>query len=254
VGPDERTGAGDGGRGAGARRSRPAGRAEVAGGGAAGRRVGGPDGGGLLPRVVGCEARLAVPSRLGTPVEALVTGFGGGVLRMESRDPRVLGLDGVAVIVECPTGDELVRLKGRLDVLVRVPPPFLAAVVVFDEPLRIQRRRARRVRTRVPVRLLRDRKGAFPVAAVLTETLDLSAGGMLVRDADGIGAGEGVVVELDLPGGTLRVRGRVLEVRAGGRGRVAFEELPEGTTKRLARYVFTVELAAAPERLDPPRR
>lgn len=99
-------------------------------------------------------------------------------------------------------------------------------------PVVVQRRRFVRVRTEVAAAVI-----APDEQRLLTSTVDLSVGGMLLSNAAGLGMNQRVRFALDLGGATISGEGTIVRgTPDGGRG-IAFERLNAASERMLSRYV-----------------
>lgn len=99
-------------------------------------------------------------------------------------------------------------------------------------PAIVQRRRFVRVRAQVAAAVI-----ASDEQRLLTQTVDLSVGGMLLSNAAGLGMDDRVRFALDLGGATVSGEGHVVRgTPDGGRG-VAFEHLNAVSERMLGRFV-----------------
>jgi c-di-GMP-binding flagellar brake protein YcgR len=84
--------------------------------------------------------------------------------------------------------------------------------------------------------------GADGGEELITRTVDLSIGGMLVEHAALLQLEERVRFNILLPGhGELQGEGQIVRATPFGHRAVQFDELPRGDEQRLARYVMAQE-------------
>lgn len=181
-------------------------------------------------------------------VEAAIMGLEDGALRCETRDRRAGGLEGRPVMVELGSPSALVQVPGLAQVLGAWPLPVVLLVHPTGPLLEFQRRSWVRVPAVVPVEVAvsAEGQGGQVGEALATVSRDVSAGGCrleLVEGLERLRPGDERQVVLQLPGGPLELAARVV-----GRGerdrtlRMAFVDPPEAARKRLARFVFDVQL------------
>jgi c-di-GMP-binding flagellar brake protein YcgR len=156
-------------------------------------------------------------------------------------DNRVSRLNGVEATIESTTERGIQRytgtvvLQGRSDVF---------KVAIGGEAERIQRREWARVSVVVPIRV--EALGAPGVVAGETSTLNLSGGGVLVRDPWRLPLGIDVQIELVVDPEAPPIRALARVVRDGGPERkgLRFEDLSAQDSERLMRFVREKERAA----------
>lgn len=193
------------------------------------------------------QPRPALDPLPGVPVDVVIAGGWRMPVRVSlaEREGDVL-LDPVGgrpvmpgEVAACPATLEwrsprgLVRRQGQLrlvdDRLVLSGP---AEAVVM------QRRNFARVRAAVRVAVI----GQGADGELVTRTVDLSVGGMLVENAAMLSIGERVRWVIELPGQPgIQGTGEVVRATPFGHRAVRFDPLPDGDDQRLTRYVFAQE-------------
>jgi c-di-GMP-binding flagellar brake protein YcgR len=155
------------------------------------------------------------------------------VLALSVPDQRVQRLNGSDVAVESTTARGIQRFHGRLAVHSRE----LLEVSLTGEAERIQRREWARVAAAVPVRLtpVDDRT----ITAGETTSLNISGGGVLIRDVWRLPLGLDVRVELVIDPAQPPVRALARVVRDGGPDQkgLRFEDVAPPDAERLMRFV-----------------
>lgn len=173
------------------------------------------DGGWRLP--VGPESDVFADAAVLTPL------CGGAALP--------LGAEQMPATLEWRSCAGLVRRRGTL-----VPGEDGRLVLVAaGEPEVVQRRRF----ARVDCRLRTVVEGARSSGDVLTRTVDLSIGGMLIENAEDLELGERVRFTLGMPGqADIVSTGVVARVLPFGYRAISFDGLRPGDETRVARFVF----------------
>jgi c-di-GMP-binding flagellar brake protein YcgR len=156
-------------------------------------------------------------------------------------DPRVKRLDGAEAIVESTTERGIQRFTGRVALSGRGD---VFDVVIGGEAERIQRREWARVAVVVPIRV--EVIGEPDVEGGETSTLNLSGGGVLIRDLWRLPLGIDVRIELLVDPEAAPVCALARVVRDGGPERkgLRFEDLSPQDSERLMRFVREKERAA----------
>jgi hypothetical protein len=156
-------------------------------------------------------------------------------------DPRVRRLAGREVIVEWTTVRGIQRLLGRLEL---APSGALEVVYVsvHGDVERIQRREWARVEAIAPIHL----HGIDEDVGGETCTLNVSGGGVLIRDLWRLPLGIDVRIELEVEPGRPRVKalGRVVREAASDLKGVRIDDISTDDEERLVRYVRERERAA----------
>jgi c-di-GMP-binding flagellar brake protein YcgR len=155
------------------------------------------------------------------------------VVTLAVPDSRVPRLHGSEVAVESTTPRGIQRFTGRLNVRTGE----LLEIVLMGDAERIQRREWARVSAAVPVRIapVEDRS----IAGGETTTLNVSGGGVLIRDIWRLPLGLDVRLELVIDPALPPVRALARVVRDGGPDQkgLRFEDLAPPDAERLMRFV-----------------
>jgi c-di-GMP-binding flagellar brake protein YcgR len=156
-------------------------------------------------------------------------------------DPRVSRLDGAEAVVESTTERGIQRFTGRIALQGRSD---VFQVIVGGEAERIQRREWARVAVVVPIRV--EATDEPDVVAGETSTLNLSGGGVLIRDPWRLPLGIDVRIELAVDTDAAPICALARVVRDGGPERkgLRFEDLSPQDSERLMRFVREKERAA----------
>jgi hypothetical protein len=183
----------------------------------------------------------------GHPIDLVVAGGWRLPVRVhgatESGDVAVDALAGDAVmpggVASCRAALEwrsirgLVRRTGDLQVV-----DGRLVLTGADEAVIVQRRNFARVRCAVRVAVMTEQLGK----ELVTRTVDLSVGGMLVEHATLLSLEERVRFSILLPEhGDLEGEGDIVRATPFGHRAVQFDPLPRGDEQRLARYVMAQE-------------
>ena len=160
-------------------------------------------------------------------------------LHLETDDIRVLELRDRAVLAESTSSTALFRLQGMLEVVDNRPAPFACLLTPFDHPGALERRQWVRVPTVLPVTF--DVRRADDVSTIRTVSVDLSGGGMKLRDMAGVTVGSTISLAIELPSGTIEVRAEVLDIRQG-LGRLRFLAMSESAHQKIIRHTFNVQI------------
>ena len=155
-------------------------------------------------------------------------------------DARVARLEGAEVAVEHATGRGINRFGGRLQLNGARPEEL--RVVLSGDTERIQRRQWARVDAALPVTV----KGIDEPVGGATVTLNISGGGILIKDPWRIPLGIDVRIELEAePGGNvIRALGRVVREPALDQKGIRIDNIAREDEERLVRLVRERELAA----------
>jgi hypothetical protein len=171
---------------------------------------------------------------------ATVAGVEAGaiVLVLAVKDSRVSRLAGQEVAVEYKTGRGIQRYGGIL----QIESGEQLRVVMQGEAERIQRREWARVDTILPIKI----KGVDEPIEGETQTLNISGGGVLVKDKWNMPLGIDVRIELFPEPGTepIRALGRVVRVAGQDEKGVRIDSISREDEERLVRLVRERELAA----------
>lgn len=176
--------------------------------------------------------------RLPATVEA--TEPGALVLALAVGDARVARLAGADVSVEHATGRGINRYAGTLHIEGRRAE--VLRVLVEGEAERIQRREWARVECVLPVSV----KGIDEPVGGDTQTLNLSGGGVLVKDPWNLPLGIDVRIEVVTEAGAepIRALGRVVRAPAPDQRGIRIDSIAREDGERLVRIVRERELAA----------
>lgn len=143
------------------------------------------------------------------------------------------GVASCAAALEWRSARGLVRRDGML--VVRAGRLVLAEAT---EAVIMQRRNFARVRCAVRVAVMTEEKGE----ELITRTVDLSVGGMLVEHAALLDLEERVRFSILLPDhGELQGEGEIVRATPFGHRAVQFDPMPRADEQRLARYVMAQE-------------
>jgi PilZ domain len=156
-------------------------------------------------------------------------------------DERVQRLGGSEVAVESTTERGIQRYTGTL---VLHPRPELLEISVSGDAERIQRREWARVAATVPVRVkVLDGGMATPGE---TSSLNISGGGILIRDTWHLPLGVDARIEIVIDAGQPPVRALARVVRDVGTDQkgLRFEDLARDDSERLMKFVRERERAA----------
>ena len=171
---------------------------------------------------------------------ATVAGVEAGaiVLVLAVKDTRVNRLAGSEVAVEYKTGRGIQRFAGIL----QIDSGETLRVVMQGEAERIQRREWARIDAVLPITV----KGIDEPVGGETQTLNVSGGGVLIKDKWNLPLGIDVRIELQAdPGGPpIRALGRVVRVAGTEEKGVRIDSISREDEERLVRLVRERELAA----------
>jgi PilZ domain len=172
------------------------------------------------------------------PATVVTVEPGAIVLVLAVKDSRVNRLAGNEVAVEYKTGRGIQRFGGIL----QIESGEQLRVVMQGEAERIQRREWARVDAILPVSI----KGIDEPVGGDTQTLNISGGGVLVKDLWNMPLGIDVRIELQAePGGQpIRALGRVVRVAGTEEKGVRIDSISREDEERLVRLVRERELAA----------
>jgi hypothetical protein len=162
------------------------------------------------------------------------------VLVLAVKDSRVSRLSGAEVAIEYKTGRGIQRFGGILQLDSSRPEQL--RVVMQGEAERIQRREWARVDTILPIKV----KGIDEPLGGDTQTLNISGGGVLVKDKWNMPLGTDVRIELQAEPGAepIRALGRVVRIAAPDEKGVRIDSISREDEERLVRLVRERELAA----------
>jgi c-di-GMP-binding flagellar brake protein YcgR len=189
---------------------------------------------------VGRHVQVSLPhiGLLPATVEAVEPGA--VIVTLAVTDTRVRRLGAAEVGIEYKTERGIQRFNGTLELDDRTPDRL--RVAVLGEAERIQRREWARVAAVVPVRI----KGIDEPVDGETTTLNLSGGGILVRDLWQMPLGIDVRVELEPEPGMppIRFLGRVVRVAGKDEKGIRIDDIGRDDEERLVRVVRDRERAA----------
>ena len=185
------------------------------------------------------SVRLPYVGALPATVEAC--GAGTVTVALAVPDSRIGRLDGADATVESTTERGIQRFHGRVVLRGRTD---VFEVVLGGEAERIQRREWARVAVVIPVNV--EPVDAPGVVAGETSSLNLSGGGVLIRDPWRLPMGIDVRLELKVDPDQPPVHALARVVRDGGPERkgLRFEDLSTQDSERLMRFVREKERAA----------
>jgi c-di-GMP-binding flagellar brake protein YcgR len=187
----------------------------------------------------GEHVQLSLPHIGLLPATVETTEPGAVVLVLAVDDNRVRRLGGAEVAVEHATGRGINRFNGTLELNDRRPEQL--RVVLTGDAERIQRREWARVEATLPVTV----KGIDEPVGGETVTLNISGGGILVKDPWKMPLGIDVRVELEVePGAKIQALGRVVREPAPDQKGIRIDSIGREESERLVRLVRERELAA----------
>jgi c-di-GMP-binding flagellar brake protein YcgR len=164
---------------------------------------------------------------------------GAVVLVLAVGDTRVQRLAGAEVAVEHATGRGINRFSGTLQLDTRRPEQL--RIVLSGDSERIQRREWARVDATLPITV----KGVDEPVGGETVTLNISGGGVLVKDPWRMPLGTDVRIELEVEAGnTIQALGRVVREPAADQKGIRIDSIARDDSERLVRLVRERELAA----------
>ena len=173
------------------------------------------------------------------PATVETTEPGAVVLVLAVGDARVKRLGGSEVAIEHATGRGINRYNGTLELDDSRPEQL--RVVLSGDSERIQRREWARVEATLQVSV----KGIDEPVGGETVTLNISGGGILVKDPWKMPLGIDVRVELEVePGVTIQALGRVVREPAPDQKGIRIDSIGREDSERLVRLVRERELAA----------
>ena len=186
----------------------------------------------------GEHVQLSLPHVGLLPATVASVEAGAIVLVLAVKDNRVQRLAGQEVAVEYKTGRGIQRFGGIL----QIESGDQLRVVMQGEAERIQRREWARVDTILPIKV----KGVDEPVGGETQTLNISGGGVLVKDKWNLPLGIDVRIELEPEPGAAPIRalGRVVRVANPDEKGVRIESISREDEERLVRLVRERELAA----------
>jgi hypothetical protein len=173
------------------------------------------------------------------PATVETTEPGAVVLVLAVDDARVKRMGGAEVAVEHATGRGINRFIGTLELDDSRPEQL--RVVLSGDSERIQRREWARVEATLQVSV----KGIDEPVGGETVTLNISGGGILVKDPWKMPLGTDVRVALEVePGVTIQALGRVVREPAPDQKGIRIDSIGREDSERLVRLVRERELAA----------
>jgi hypothetical protein len=173
------------------------------------------------------------------PATVETTEPGAVVLVLAVDDARVKRMGGAEVAVEHATGRGINRFVGTLELDDSRPEQL--RVVLSGDSERIQRREWARVEATLQVSV----KGIDEPVGGETVTLNISGGGILVKDLWKMPLGIDVRVALEVePGVTIQALGRVVREPAPDQKGIRIDSIGREDSERLVRLVRERELAA----------
>ena len=171
----------------------------------------------------------------------IVDAIDGGtvVVVLTVPDDRVARLAGRDVTIDWTTGRGIQRLLGRFE---PTADKAQLRIVVQGEAERIQRRSWARVDTVVPITV----RGIDEAVGGATTTLNVSGGGVLVKDLWNLPLGLDVRIELEAEAGKppIKALGRVVREAAADEKGIRIDDMARDDEERLVRFVRERELAA----------
>jgi c-di-GMP-binding flagellar brake protein YcgR len=190
---------------------------------------------------VGRKVSVRLPYVGSLPATVEASGPGTVTVALAVPDIRVKRLDGAEAMVESTTERGIQRFTGRVVLHGRTD---VFEIALGGETERIQRREWARVGVVIPVRV--EPIDAPDVKAGDTSSLNLSGGGILIRDPWHLPLGTDVRLELTVDPGQPPVRalGRVVRDDGTEHKGVRFEDLSSQDSERLMRFVREKERAA----------
>jgi hypothetical protein len=191
----------------------------------------------MLP--AGRKVIVRVPYVGALPATVEASAPGRLTVALAVTDARLQRLDGSDVAIESTTQCGIRRFTGRLS----LAGGELLDIALHGEAERIQRREWARVGAVVPVRVtpVQDRT----IAGGETTSLNVSGGGVLIRDVWRLPLGLDVRIEIVIDPAQPPVRALARVVRDGGPDQkgLRFEDVPPVDAERLMRFVRQRERA-----------
>jgi PilZ domain len=174
------------------------------------------------------------------PATVEATEPGAVVVALAVGDDRVKRLAGAEVAVEHATGRGINRFGGTLEL--NAGRPELLRVVLQGGAERIQRREWARVEATLPISV----NGIGEPVGGDTVTLNISGGGVLVKDPWKMPLGIDVRIELEVEPGAAPIKalGRVVREPAPDQRGIRIDSIAREDSERLVRLVRERELAA----------
>ena len=192
------------------------------------------------PIPAGEHVQVDLPHIGHLPATVESTGAGEVVVVLAVGDSRVKRLDGAEIAIEHATGRGINRFGGVLHLDDRRPEAL--RVVLQGDAERIQRREWARIDATLTVRV----KGIDEDIGGETVTLNISGGGILVKDPWRMPLGLDVRIELEVEPGAEPIRAlcRVVREPAADQKGIRIDNIARDDEERLVRLVRERELAA----------
>jgi hypothetical protein len=188
---------------------------------------------------VGEHVQVNLPHIGLLPATVEATEPGAVVVVLAVGDDRVKRLAGSEVAIEHATGRGINRFGGILGL--NDSRPEQLRVTLQGEAERIQRREWARVEATLPITV----KGVDEPVGGDTVTLNISGGGVLVKDPWKMPLGIDVRIELEVEAGTrIQALGRVVREPAADQKGIRIDSIAREDGERLVRLVRERELAA----------
>ena len=194
-----------------------------------------------IPEIsAGAHVQVTLPNIGHLPAIVELAEPGALVLALAVGDARVVRLGGSQVTVQHATGRGIKRFAGTLSLEGSTGERL--RVHVEGEAERIQRREWARVEAILPVSVL----GIDEPVGGDTQTLNLSGGGLLVRDPWDMPLGIDVRVKLEVDAGAAPINalGRLVRAPAPDQKGIRIDSIARDDSERLVRLVRERELAA----------
>jgi hypothetical protein len=172
------------------------------------------------------------------PATVESTEQGAVVVVLAVSDTRVKRLAGSEVAIEHATGRGINRFGGILHL--NDDRPDQLRIVLQGDAERIQRREWARIDATLPVTV----KGIDEPVGGDTVTLNISGGGILIKDLWQMPLGIDVRIEIGSEGGAIRALGRVVREPAADQKGIRIDNIAREDEERLVRLVRERELAA----------
>jgi hypothetical protein len=173
------------------------------------------------------------------PATVETTEPGAVVVVLAVGDARVKRLGGAEVAIEHATDRGINRYAGTLELDDRRPEQL--RVVLSGGAERIQRREWARIEATLPITV----KGIDEPVGGDTVTLNISGGGVLVKDPWRMPLGIDVRIELEVESGVrIQALGRVVREPAADQKGIRIDSIAREDSERLVRLVRERELAA----------
>lgn len=179
------------------------------------------------------------------PLQAVVLGVTDrSQLELTTTDDRVLHLDWHDVHAETGSGNGTFRMLGTLEVVVHRPGTTVCLLSPHSAGEVRPTREWLRVRTEVPVHVANLLGATDEEAVVDTVSVDLSGGGIRLRDGTGLKVGSTLTLLIELPSGPVEVDCQTVSQGHDGSAGLRFLRRPESVSQQIIRHVYDVQLAA----------